>query len=201
MYLSFFLVLIAWNPRWRSGKKAASLLKTVFQSPAEFQRVLRLVPPERREKVMKFINESDRHMHLCGRLLLRFMIHKHTGIPYPDIAFAYTKGNKPVLKTPLPPGCDMPNYNFNYSHDGELVCAGSEPEVIIGGLQKQKRNQYFLTLFVSQWMWRVLTCARTRAQRSGSTTCGVALLRQSGRRFGEARATERSCFASLSFGL
>ncbi len=103
--------------------------------------MLHLVPPERREKVMRFNNVSDRHMHLCGRLLLRYMINKHTGIPFPDIRFAYTKGNKPVLATPLPPGCVMPNYNFNYSHDGELVCAGSEPEVIIGGLRRKKERR------------------------------------------------------------
>jgi hypothetical protein len=58
----------------------------------------------------------------------------------------YTRGNKPVLATPLPEGCSIPNYNFNYSHDGELVCAGSEPEVIIGGKDKKSFVSFFVDL-------------------------------------------------------
>ncbi len=101
-------------------------------SPEEFQRVLRLVPPDRREKVLKFKFESDQRLHLCGRLLLRRLIHEHLGIAYGDISFAYTKGNKPVLGCAAPPGCTMPNYNFNYSHEGELVVGATEPSSIVG---------------------------------------------------------------------
>jgi 4'-phosphopantetheinyl transferase len=98
----------------------------------EFKRALALVPPERREKVLKFKFESDQRLHLCGRLLLRRLIHQHLGIAYSDISFAYTKGNKPVLGSPVPPGCAFPNFNFNYSHEGELVVGACEPSCIVG---------------------------------------------------------------------
>ena len=101
-------------------------------SEAEFEKALRLVPEERREKTLRFRQPSDQRLHFCGRLMLRRIIHQETGLPYQEINFGYTKGNKPVLATPMPPTCSLPNFNFNYSHDGDYLVGATEPCSIVG---------------------------------------------------------------------
>lgn len=104
-------------------------------SDEEWERALLLVNQERRDKIRRYRQVSDQRLHFCGQLMLRRIIHTHTGLPYEKIVFAYTKGNKPVL------GCDVPseareeglsNFNFNYSHEGSFVAAACEPRSIVG---------------------------------------------------------------------
>lgn len=101
-------------------------------SKEEWTRALSLLPTERREKVLRYKFDTDKQLHLVGQLLLRRLIHEHLGTPYEDIRFAYTKGNKPVLGFKVPSTCRFKNYNFNYSHEGDYIVAGSEPCSIVG---------------------------------------------------------------------
>lgn len=59
-------------------------------------------------------------------------MHEQCGVPYKEIQFAYTKGNKPILGIALPDSCPFKNFNFNYSHEGDMVVVGAEPCSIVG---------------------------------------------------------------------
>lgn len=101
-------------------------------SDEEWQEALLLVDPARREKVARYRFVADQRRHLIGRISLAKVVHEQCGIAYKDLEFGNTKGNKPILSTPIPATCPFKNFNFNYSHEGDMVVVGAEPCSIVG---------------------------------------------------------------------
>lgn len=99
---------------------------------AEWQRALALVPPETRDRAARYRLQDDKLRHVVGQIALRKLIHTHTGVPYSDIVFSFTKGLKPVLGPALHARCPHANYNFNYSHEGSFVACATEPVCLVG---------------------------------------------------------------------
>ena len=90
-------------------------------SPASFRERLAALPwPEKRERILRYHRETDRHLALLAWSLAAEML-REAGAK--DLSLAYTPQGKPYLS-------QHPELHFNLSHGGELaVCAVSHRAV------------------------------------------------------------------------
>jgi len=85
---------------------------------AEWAEALKLVQNEEQVRIQKFRFPIDAKRSLVGRLLMRHLIHLHTGMDYSKILLQRTKAGKPYWANPLP---DYTSLSFNISHHADYV--------------------------------------------------------------------------------
>ena len=100
---------------------------------AEWALLLGLVSEEERTKTMKFHFREDQKRALVSRLLQRRACVEATGLEWHAVRIARTKGSKPFLANRPPEERDeIPNWNFNVSHEGLFVALAAEPRALCG---------------------------------------------------------------------
>lgn len=83
----------------------------------------------------------------AGRLLIRKLIAENLQIPWDKILLDRTAKGKPFLVSGVPP--QLPNFNFNVSHQGDYAVLAAEPEVQVGvDIMKTDRPGKSLSLLV-----------------------------------------------------
>lgn len=86
-----------------------------------------------RQKVGRFKREDDRKRALVSRILQRCACEHAVGVRVENAQLMRTKGSKPFLANPPEPRPpDIPNFNFNVSHEGSYVALAAEPVCICG---------------------------------------------------------------------
>ena len=101
-------------------------------SEKDYQIFLGLMTDEKREKVLKFKQITDRKLAVCGEILARTAISEITGKTKEELVFELKKSGKPF--------CKNAETEFSISHSGEFaVCAVSEKPV---GIDIQKITEY-----------------------------------------------------------
>ncbi|NRF98099.1 4'-phosphopantetheinyl transferase family protein [Paenibacillus dendritiformis] len=90
---------------------------------ATLQQLLRLLPPDRQDKINRFRHQADACRSLLGEVLVRKIIGERTGLPNSRIRFQYNRYGKPELASEH-------RLFFNISHSGEwIACAVHDTEV------------------------------------------------------------------------
>ena len=80
-----------------------------------FEELFRLIPPERQEKVSRFLRDEDKYLSLCAGLLLEEGI-RQLGLSA-EPTLAVTDKGKPYFY-------DLPGVFFNLSHSGHFAVCG-----------------------------------------------------------------------------
>lgn len=125
-----------WGPasdgRWRWAVDAEVWQPAGDAEGEEFRFLLELLPQgEERDGILKLPTFKDRKRALLGRLLTRRACARVLGVQdFQEFEVARTLGGKPFLATPLP--AELPNFNFNVSHDGRWVVLASDPLQLVG---------------------------------------------------------------------
>ncbi|CAE8735743.1 unnamed protein product [Polarella glacialis] len=97
----------------------------------EFNLLLSQLPQSEQVSVLAVPALQDRKRSLLGRLLvLRACALALGAVDFSQVQLGRTKGKKPFLRHPLPPG--LPNFNFNVSHDGRWVVLASDALHLVG---------------------------------------------------------------------
>lgn len=90
----------------------------------EFEKLLRLVSEEKKERIQRFHRYKDSQMCLLADVLIRKIIIVKCNIDNYEITFIKGVNGKPEINNPFS------NIKFNYSHSGDwVVCAVSEVPV------------------------------------------------------------------------
>lgn len=87
--------------------------------------LLKSVSPQRQEKIMRYVFESDRKLSLYAALLARMTLSIITGIPASELIFSIGKNQKPLLLS-------TSNYQFNLSHTHNFILCGISNNGMIG---------------------------------------------------------------------
>ncbi|KAM3935312.1 L-aminoadipate-semialdehyde dehydrogenase-phosphopantetheinyl transferase [Leptodactylus fuscus] len=90
----------------------------------------RCVQPEEKQRIAQFIFTRDAKAAMAGRLLIRKLISEKLQIPWDKIQLDRTAKGKPFLVSGTPP--QLPNFNFNVSHQGDYAVLAAEPELQVG---------------------------------------------------------------------
>ncbi|XP_015707709.1 L-aminoadipate-semialdehyde dehydrogenase-phosphopantetheinyl transferase [Coturnix japonica] len=90
----------------------------------------RLVQPEEKERIGRFVYTRDAKAALAGRLLMRKLIAEKLCIPWNEIHLQRTSKGKPYLANNV--FTVGSNYNFNVSHQGDYAVLAAEPELQVG---------------------------------------------------------------------
>lgn len=128
----------------------------------EWDKLLKLVQPEERERIGRFKrpigngvyltgkDNPDAKSSLVGRLMQRKLVHDHQAVPYASIKLQRTAKGKPFFDQSSCTNQSYPNFNFNVSHQGDFVIGGCESEWLLGvDVMKvelrgnQKRDDFF----------------------------------------------------------
>lgn len=139
----------------------------------EFDWLISTMPTEHTERIKKFVREEDRKRSLVSRLLQFAACREVFGLSNDEVLIKRTKGSKPFMAN-VPDDPEMPNWNFNVSHEGDFVVLAAEPLFVCGvdvAAPEQTRNtlraesleDFFHT------MRNVLTPNEWRVVRSGKT--------------------------------
>ena len=99
----------------------------------EFSSLLSLLPLDEQNQVLRYTQREDRKRAICSRFMVRHVISKVCQVSFSNMEVSRTKGGKPFNSSPRrsnPP--QSPNFNFNVSHDGNLVVIASESHCIVG---------------------------------------------------------------------
>lgn len=83
----------------------------------QLQSLLEIVTMERKMKIDKFLNKSDKMRSLLAEVLLRYGLWKHFSIKDNEIKFIKNEFGKPHL-------LNYPHIHFNLSHSGDWVLCG-----------------------------------------------------------------------------
>lgn len=81
---------------------------------------------EEKDRIEKFVFQTDAKTSLIGRLMLRKFVHEATSIPYSKMRLGRDNNGKPIL---------MDSQNklfFNVSHQGDLVVLAGSTEINVG---------------------------------------------------------------------
>ncbi|BBN09973.1 hypothetical protein Mp_4g24110 [Marchantia polymorpha subsp. ruderalis] len=100
-------------------------------SEAQFSGFVGLLPIAERPLVLRYVKFEDKKKALVSRLLQRKLVHSLLDVEYGDIVIERTREGKPYLANQID-CCEMPNFNFNVSHQGNFVVLASEPLCIVG---------------------------------------------------------------------
>lgn len=87
--------------------------------------LLKLVSPQRQNKIHSYAFETDRKLSLYSDLLARLSLSSISGIPALDLVFGINTRQKPVLLS-------TPNIHFNLSHTRGFVLCGISTYSTIG---------------------------------------------------------------------
>ena len=98
---------------------------------------------EEKQGIKRYLKMGDRKRALASRLLARRACSHSCRIPYEDVCIKRTEVNKPYLAGRTGLGSsrtlsedrlnvDQPNFNFNISHDGDLVVLVSDAVCLVG---------------------------------------------------------------------
>ncbi|KAG9491364.1 hypothetical protein GDO78_000065 [Eleutherodactylus coqui] len=90
----------------------------------------RCVQPEEKQRIAQFMFTRDAKAAMAGRLLIRKLIAEKLLIPWDKIQLDRTAKGKPFLVSGIPP--NLPNFNFNVSHQGDFAVLAAEPELQVG---------------------------------------------------------------------
>ncbi|XP_021236241.1 L-aminoadipate-semialdehyde dehydrogenase-phosphopantetheinyl transferase isoform X2 [Numida meleagris] len=90
----------------------------------------RLVQPEEKERIGRFVYARDAKAALAGRLLMRKLIAEKLCVPWNEIHLQRTSKGKPFLANSV--FSVRSNYNFNVSHQGDYAVLAAEPELQVG---------------------------------------------------------------------
>ncbi|XP_069825851.1 L-aminoadipate-semialdehyde dehydrogenase-phosphopantetheinyl transferase [Dendropsophus ebraccatus] len=90
----------------------------------------RCVQPEEQQRIAHFMFTRDAKAAMAGRLLIRKLIAEKLHIPWDKIQLDRTAKGKPFLVSGVPP--QLPNFNFNVSHQGDYAVLAAEPELQVG---------------------------------------------------------------------
>lgn len=83
----------------------------------QYDKLLRLVAPEKRERILRFHHYADAQRTLLGDILVRRLAQLRLGLPNNEINFITNEFEKPFLER-------HPEFCFNVSHSGRYVaCA------------------------------------------------------------------------------
>ena len=87
---------------------------------ATFQYLMRFVPEEKRERILRQRIKQNADNMLVGAVLAKYMLLKYFKIPFSKQYISYGRYGKPYLR-------DYSNAHFNISHSGQFVaCAVSD---------------------------------------------------------------------------
>lgn len=90
---------------------------------ATLHQLLRLLPPDRQDKINRFHHKADAYRSLLAEVLVRKIIGERTGLANSQILFRYSSYGKPELASDL-------RLFFNISHSGQwIACAVHDAEV------------------------------------------------------------------------
>ncbi|KAF0307449.1 L-aminoadipate-semialdehyde dehydrogenase-phosphopantetheinyl transferase [Amphibalanus amphitrite] len=92
---------------------------------AEWSAAMRVVQPEERERIGRFHFRGDARASLAGRLMLRRLLSRHTGLPWSQLRLQRTDKGKPFLAAAG--GGDGGGLVFNVSHQGRFTVLAAEP--------------------------------------------------------------------------
>ncbi|GIN69094.1 MULTISPECIES: 4'-phosphopantetheinyl transferase family protein [Bacillus] len=88
--------------------------------PDQFERMMAIVPEEKREKINRYRYPEDANRTLIGDVLARSIIRETFGLPYDRITFTAGRYGKPSAE-------GLPDFHFNISHSGSwIVCAAGD---------------------------------------------------------------------------
>ncbi|BFH20424.1 4'-phosphopantetheinyl transferase superfamily protein [Paenibacillus melissococcoides] len=109
------------SERWKIGIFAMRVPDVMDQ--ATLQHLLRLLPPDRQDKINRFHHKADAYRSLLAEVLVRKIIAERTGLANSQIRFHYNSYGKPELASEQ-------RLCFNISHSGEwIACAVHDTEV------------------------------------------------------------------------
>ena len=100
-------------------------------SEAELRFLLTVLPASDRTAALAF-RGMDRKRAVVSRLLQRHCIRASLQLPEERVVVARTKGGKPFEASGLPRPPSRANFNFNVSHEGQLVVLASDPALLVG---------------------------------------------------------------------
>ena len=92
---------------------------------AEWSAATRAVQPEEKERIGRFHFRGDARASLAGRLMLRRLLCRHTGVPWSQLLLRRTDKGKPFLAAAG--GGDGGGLVFNVSHQGRFTVLAAEP--------------------------------------------------------------------------
>jgi len=98
----------------------------------EWKVLLRALSSDEQQSVMRFLRMEDRKRALVSRLLQRRACFEVAGVGYASADINRTQGRKPFLANRSPHLVDLPNWNYNVSHEGKYVVLAAEPSVLCG---------------------------------------------------------------------
>jgi hypothetical protein len=95
--------------------------------PDVWESALALAQPEEQTRIKRFHFPIDAKRSLVGRLMMRHLINKHTGMPFDQIKMLRTKSNKPFWGNP-----GDSTLSFNVSHHASYVILAGHARRSIG---------------------------------------------------------------------
>lgn len=104
----------------------------VFKWSAESEELdclMSKIQEEERARLKRFRMDIDLKRSLVGRILLRWMVHAKTGLPWSQIKFGRTEYNKPYLENHSE---EKTSLNLNISHHGNWVAGTNSTDAIVG---------------------------------------------------------------------
>lgn len=84
----------------------------------------RSIQPEEKERIGRFVFKRDAKRSIIGQLMIRKFLTEVTQLPWSQIKTKRDQNNKPIF--------EGSNFNFNVSHDGNLVVLASEENTLVG---------------------------------------------------------------------
>ena len=95
------------------------------------EEILTFLPPERRERFLRFRRPEDRQRSIIGELLARNVISERLGVAKEQIEFEEGEHGKPALRT-------FRDIYFNISHSGEWVVAAFSDSTVGVDIQQME---------------------------------------------------------------
>jgi 4'-phosphopantetheinyl transferase len=93
-----------------------------FPSENDWSIASRSIQPEEKERIGRFVFKQDAKRSIIGQLMIRKFLSEATHLPWSKIKTKRDQNNKPIME----------GFNFNISHDGNLVVLAGEKETIVG---------------------------------------------------------------------
>ena len=121
--------------RWAVDVREWAMEGGVEGEEASF--LLNLLDDAERESAVRYVQPVDQRRAIASRLLTRRAASICLGISYDDVDIKRTKGKKPFCANQhrdLPSDGSLDNFNFNVSHEGDLVILAAEGRACVCGV-------------------------------------------------------------------